>query len=161
MPQEIERKFLVDSEKLPPLKNPYSIRQGYLPGVQTATVRIRIRDDQAFLTLKGNTSGISRAEYEYAIALSDAEEMLKGFCDGLVVEKRRYLLWYEGYRWEIDLFEGENEGLVIAEIELSDAEERFAKPEWVAEEVSLDPKYRNSNLIRHPYREWERSSTEE
>lgn len=154
MAKEIERKFLVDREKLPPLETPHHIRQGYLPGVKTATVRIRISDTQAYLTLKGRATGLSRSEFEYSIPLCDAEEMLQEFCHTFTIEKRRYLLSYRGHTWEIDVFEGGNRGLIVAEIELSSEEEAFEVPEWVTEEVSFDPKYRNSNLISHPYTRW-------
>jgi len=154
MAKEIERKFLVDPEKLPPLKNPHTIKQGYIPGSLTATVRIRISDDDAYLTIKGRATGLTRSEFEYPIPLPDAQEMLEELCNGDVIKKKRYLFPYEGHLWEIDIFEGSNEGLIIAEIELSDENETFTKPEWITKEVSYDPKYRNSNLITYPYVEW-------
>ncbi len=154
MAKEIERKFLVDPEKLPALEDPHIIRQGYIPGSLTATVRIRISDNDAYLTIKGRATGLTRSEFEYPVPLSDARQMLEELCNGEVIEKKRYLLPYAGHVWEIDLFEGKNRGLIVAEIELSDENEIFKKPEWITEEVSYDPKYRNSNLIVHPYSSW-------
>ena len=156
MAEEIERKFLVDRQKLPSLENSHIIRQGYIPGTRTATVRIRTSNDKAYLTLKGKATGLTRSEFEYPVPMRDALLMLDEFCEGSVIEKKRYLVPYEGHTWEIDIFEGENEGLIVAEIELSDENEAFAKPEWVTREVSSDPKYRNSNLIMHPYTRWEK-----
>jgi adenylate cyclase len=157
MAKEIERKFLVDPEKLPSLKNPHTIRQGYIPGSLTATVRIRISDDDAYLTIKGRATGLTRSEFEYPVPLPDAQEMLEELCIKTLIEKKRYVVPYEDHLWEIDIFEGSNEGLIIAEIELSDESETFSKPEWVTKEVSHDPKYRNSNLITHPYSSWKAS----
>ena len=155
MAKEIERKFLVDFQKLPPLSNPYSIKQGYISGCISATVRIRIRNEEAFLTLKGKTNGLSRSEFEYPVPLSDAKQMLEELCSTAVIEKKRYHLNYQGHLWEIDIFEGTNRGLIVAEIELSHEDETFLKPEWVTQEVSSDVRYRNSNLITHPYSLWQ------
>ncbi len=153
MPKEIERKFLVDKTKLPPLPKPQRLVQGYIPSTH-ATIRIRIADDKAFLTLKGKTSGLTRSEFEYAIPLDEAEAMLEEFCLDTVIEKKRYILKYEGKRWEVDLFEGENEGLVLAEVEMQSEEEEILLPDWVGEEVSHDPRYRNVSLLSHPYGRW-------
>lgn len=155
MAKEIERKFLVAPEKLPSLENPHVIRQGYVSGCLTATVRIRISNDEAFLTLKGRATGVTRSEFEYPVPYSDAQQMIEELCKANVVEKKRYIIPYKGHQWEVDVFEGNNEGLIVAEIELSNEHEAFAKPEWLTEEVSYDPKYRNSNLIEHPYKTWE------
>ncbi len=153
MAQEIERKFLVDTTKLPPLPRPLIIKQGYIPA-QNATVRIRRTDDQAYLTIKGRATGLTRSEFEYPIPPSDAEAMLAELCEKPYIEKKRYLIKHQGHTWELDIFEGENEGLIIAEIELSSEDETFEKPEWVTQEVSDDPRYRNSYLIGHPYKTW-------
>ena len=153
MALEIERKFLVDTSKLPPLPKPYTIKQGYI-AARNATVRVRIRNKEAFLTLKGRTSGVTRSEFEYPVPLSDAEAMLTQLCERPYIDKKRYLLPYAGHTWELDIFEGENEGLIIAEIELSSEEEVFEKPEWVTVEVSDDPRYRNAYLVKHPFRTW-------
>ncbi len=154
MAKEIERKFLVDPAKLPPLKAPHAIRQGYLPGCQTATVRLRISNENAFLTLKGRAAGLSRSEFEYPVPLEDALEMLDELCGPAIIEKKRYLIPHEGHTWELDIFEGANEGLIVAEIELSAEKEPFVKPEWATQEVSFDTRYRNSNLISDPYNTW-------
>ncbi len=153
MATEIERKFLVDTAKLPPLPKPHIIKQGYVPA-NGVTVRVRLYDDNAFLTLKGRTQGVSRLEFEYPIPVSDAEEMLKALCMQPFIDKKRYEIIYAGHCWELDIFEGENQGLVIAEIELSNENESFEKPEWVTQEVSADPRYRNGNLVTKPYSQW-------
>jgi len=150
---EIERKFLVDTSKLPPLPEPYTIKQGYI-AAENATVRVRIRNKEAFLTLKGMTTGVSRSEFEYPIPLTDAEAMLGQLCEKPYIDKKRYLLEHAGHTWELDIFEGENEGLVIAEIELSSEEEAFKRPEWVTTEVSNDPRYRNAYLVKKPFKSW-------
>jgi len=153
MATEIERKFLVDTAKLPPLPKPHIIKQGYVPA-NGVTVRVRLYDEKAFLTLKGRTQGVSRLEFEYPIPVPDAEEMLKALCMQPFIDKKRYEIIHKGHCWELDIFEGENQGLVIAEIELSSENEPFEKPEWVTQEVSADPRYRNGNLITNPYSQW-------
>jgi len=153
MATEIERKFLVDTSKLPPLTEPNIIKQGYIPA-QDTTVRVRLSDQKAFLTLKGKTKGLTRSEFEYAIPVDDAIKMLDELCVKPYIEKKRYLIPYAGHTWELDIFEGENKGLVIAEIELSGEDEAFEKPDWVTQEVSHDPKYRNGRLVMHPYTTW-------
>ncbi len=153
MAQEIERKFLVHADKLPPLASPLIIKQGYIP-TQNATVRIRLSNDKAFLTIKGRAKGLARSEFEYPIPVADAEAMLQELCMHPYISKKRYLIEYTGHTWELDVFEGENEGLVVAEIELECEDETFEKPEWVAEEVSDDPRYRNAYLVKNPYNKW-------
>jgi adenylate cyclase len=153
MATEIERKSLVDVQKLPPLPSPAIIKQGYIPA-QNATVRVRLSNDQAFLTLKGRATGLTRSEFEYPVPVADAEAMLQELCVQPYIDKKRYLIEYEGHTWELDIFEGANEGLVIAEIELESEHEPFALPEWVEEEVSNDFRYRNANLVSHPYSQW-------
>jgi len=151
---EIERKFLIDKNKLPTLKNGYTIKQGYIPTVDHTTVRIRIRDKEAFLTIKGKSQGASRLEFEYPIPLSDAEEMLTNLCHSSLIEKTRYLIEHKEHTWEVDLFEGSNRGLIIGEIELEREDEDFSWPEWVTKEVTDDVRYFNSNLIKSPYTDW-------
>lgn len=151
---EIEHKFLIDKDKLPKLQNGYSIKQGYIQTIDHTTVRVRIRDKDAFLTIKGENKGATRLEFEYPIPINDANEMLKDLCNTSVIDKTRYLLKHEGHIWEIDIFEGENIGLVIAEIELENEDEAFTLPNWVTKEVTNDTKYFNSNLIEHPYSNW-------
>lgn len=151
---EIECKFLIDKTKLPTLKNGYAIKQGYIQTADHTTVRIRIRDKEAFLTIKGKSRGASRLEFEYPIPLKDAEEMLTNLCQSSHIEKTRYLVEHEGHTWEIDVFEGSNKGLIVAEIELESENEDFSLPEWVSEEVTHDTRYFNSNLIERPYTDW-------
>lgn len=151
---EIERKFLIDETKLPTLKNGYTIKQGYIQTVDHTTVRIRIRDKEAFLTIKGKSQGASRLEFEYPIPLSDAKEMLTNLCHASRVEKTRYLVEHGGHTWEVDIFEGSNQGLIIAEIELESEDEDFSLPEWVSEEVTQDKRYFNVNLVERPYTSW-------
>ena len=151
---EIERKFLIDADKLPPLSNGYTIKQGYIQTVDHTTVRVRIRDQEAFLTIKGKSVGASRLEFEYPIPLQDANDMLEVLCQSAVVEKRRYLIEHEGHTWEVDIFEGSNKGLVVAEVELDGEEEAFSLPFWVTKEVTDDVRYFNSNLVGNPYCDW-------
>lgn len=151
---EIECKFLIDKAKLPRLKNGYTIKQGYIQTVDHTTVRIRIRDKEAFLTIKGKSQGASRLEFEYPIPLNDAQEMLTNLCHSSLIEKTRYLVVHEGHTWEVDVFEGSNKGLIVAEIELEREDEDFSLPEWVSKDVTHDARYFNSNLIERPYQGW-------
>jgi len=150
MATEIERKFLFDPAKLPPLPEPYVIKQGYIPA-EGATVRIRTKNAKAFLTIKGKTNGIARSEFEYEIPLEDALAMLQELCAAPLIEKKRYELAYEGHLWEIDVFEGENEGLYLAEVELQSEDETFALPPWVTAEVTHDKRYYSANLRVLPF----------
>ena len=151
---EIERKFLVDETKLPTLQNGYTIKQGYIQTVDHTTVRIRISGKEAFLTIKGKSEGATRLEFEYPIPVSDAQEMLTNLCHASRVEKTRYFVEHEGHTWEVDVFEGSNQGLLIAEIELESEAEVFSLPEWVSEEVTEDVRYFNANLVENPYTSW-------
>jgi adenylate cyclase len=151
---EIERKFLINIEKLPKLTNGYTIKQGYIPTRDFTTVRIRIQDKEAFLTIKGKSQGASRLEFEYPIPLSDAESMLESLCTTSLIDKTRYILVHKGHTWEVDVFEGLNKGLILAEIELSSEDEAFELPEWVREEVTHDVRCFNSQLIENPYLRW-------
>lgn len=151
---EIERKFLIDKAFIGRLKNGYIIKQGYIKTVNYNTVRVRICDEEAFLTIKSSSNGAKRLEFEYPIPLQDAEEMLTNLCQKPLIDKKRYLIKHEGHLWEVDVFEGENEGLIVAEIELKSEDEAFSLPEWVSKEVTEDKKYANSNLIEHPYSKW-------
>lgn len=153
MGQEIERKFLVKEDLWRPQGTGSKVRQGYLPQAGELLVRIRTQDDRAFLTFKGRTTGITRTEFEYEIPAADAAELL-AFCQRPLIEKVRYLEEVAGHLWEIDCFYGENEGLIVAEIELQSEDEPFAHPDWLGEEVSGDPRYYNANLAEHPYRAW-------
>ena len=149
---EIERKFLVN-EKWKPEGRSIHVKQGYLPGTGPMLVRVRQEDSRAFLTLKGRTEGVTRSEYEYEIPMTDAGELLAR-CAEPIIEKTRYLIPSGKHTWEVDVFFGANEGLIVAEIELSDENEPFDKPVWVGAEVSGDPRYYNSNLASRPYSEW-------
>jgi len=152
VPVEIERKFLVDGNSW---RNGQGIRicQGYLNRDKERTVRVRLSGEKAFLTIKGMNSGATRAEYEYEIPVSHAEELLK-ICDGPVLEKIRYVVDYNGIIWEVDEFLGENEGLIVAEVELKSEDQSFDRPDWIGSEVTADPRYFNSNLCSHPYCKW-------
>ena len=147
---EIERKFLV-KEGWQPTGESVSIKQGYLPGTGPMLVRIRLEDQRALLTLKGRTEGVTRSEYEYEIPVQDAQELL---LRKKVVEKTRYFVIHGDYTWEVDVFAGANKGLVVAELELSDEDEAFDRPDWLGAEVSSDARYYNSNLAEHPFSEW-------
>jgi adenylate cyclase len=152
---EIERKFLVDLNCWKPsgLRG-RPLRQGYLARGGKCTVRVRTSDQNAWLTLKGPTIGISRSEYEYAIPLADGLELLKEFCLDSTVEKIRYDVVISGAHFEVDVFTGANAGLVVAEIELDDPEQTFPRPDWLGVEVSHDPRYRNAELARNPWSKW-------
>lgn len=152
MPQEIERKFLVLGSDWH-TGDPLRISQGYLNRDKDRTVRVRISGTQAFLTVKGITTGATRSEFEYEIPLSDAEALLR-MCDGPLVEKLRHRVQHGAHTWEIDEFLGENRGLVVAEIELRGEAESFVRPPWLADEVTHDARYFNSNLATHPFTRW-------
>lgn len=152
MATEIERKFLVKGEDWRQAK-PMRLSQGYLNRDKERTVRVRIADDKAFLTIKGKTQGISRAEFEYGIPVADAQQLLK-LSDGPIVEKWRHIVPHQGRKWEVDEFLGENAGLVVAEIELEQEDQAFEQPSWLGEEVTQDPRYSNSNLSANPYNRW-------
>jgi adenylate cyclase len=154
MGKEIERKFLVKGDVWRDLAKGTSYRQGYLNSAKERTVRIRTINDQAFLTVKGLTVGATRAEYEYEIPLADCNAMLDALAEKPIIEKKRYKVPSAGLTWEIDEFFGENAGLIVAEVELESEGQAFRKPEWVGEEVTADPRYFNSNLIKHPYTRW-------
>ena len=153
MSREIERKFLVADDGWGPADDGSLQRQGYLAITETGTVRVRIEGGCAVLNLKSAQKGLTRAEYEYEIPLADGEEILATLC-GFVVEKTRYRRTHAGHLWEVDVFHGENEGLVVAEVEIESEETEVRLPPWVGEEVSLDERYRVAYLSRHPYRAW-------
>ncbi|MEA1953672.1 MAG: CYTH domain-containing protein [Campylobacterota bacterium] len=153
MAQEIERKFLVNIDKLPTLPIGDIIKQGYIP-TEGITVRIRIRNTLAYLTIKGKANGLSRLEFEYPIPLMDAQQILTELCSHPLIEKTRYLIAYEKHTWELDIFDGDNRGLIVAEIELKNENESFKKPKWIKEEVSYDKRYRNSELLKTPFNTW-------
>jgi CYTH domain-containing protein len=155
MGYEIERKFLVKGDYKPQSFERFSVRQGYLSLSGMSTIRVRIKGGKAFITVKSalTEGNIKRHEWEYEIPVEDAAEMLL-LCEGAVVEKNRHLVDYGGHLFEVDEFFGDNEGLVIAEIELEDENEPFDRPEWLGEEVTGTARYYNSYLSGHPYKEW-------
>lgn len=156
MAQEIERKFLVTSNRWKAEAEGKAYCQGYIAtAVVGQSVRIRIAGEAAYLTIKGPTSGLSRAEFEYSIPISDAEEMLQTLCDRPLIQKVRYRLPIGPVVWEIDEFQGENAGLIVAEVELSDETQTVVLPDWLGEEVSGDPKYYNASLVKRPYLSWD------
>ena len=151
---EIERKYLVVGDEWRQLGTGGEFRQGYLSTVKERTVRVRVIGNQGFLTVKGITVGATRTEYEYEIPVDDARAMLADLCEQPVIEKIRYAIDWEGLTWEIDEFLGVNSGLVVAEVELEDADREIDLPEWVGEDVTEDPRYFNSNLVARPYSTW-------
>lgn len=151
---EIERKFLVKGTSFLEGVSGKKIQQGYLSNSAQKSVRVRRKGDKAYLTIKGGAQGLTRAEYEYAIPVEDAEAMLSGMCEGSIISKTRYEISHEGKIWEVDVFEGDNIGLVVAEIELTREDEGFARPDWVGAEVSDDARYLNASLSKRPYKDW-------
>ena len=155
MSVEIERKFLVKNENWKSsVRSEKSLKQGYLSRAGQVTLRARISGDKAWLTLKGASEGISRLEFEYEIPRADAEAMLARLCADPPIEKTRYLIDHAGHTWELDVFDGANAGLVMAEIELSSEDEAFDLPGWAGDEVSDDPRYYNASLSKNPYKNW-------
>lgn len=151
---EIERKFLVIAERLPRLQHGERIVQAYIPTANRSTVRVRLCDARAYLTLKGPIEGISRSEFEYHIPLEDAQQILAELCAPQRIEKTRYNLMHRGKVWEVDVFEGANKGLILAEIELPSETTDFELPTWVGTEVSADLRYSNQALMQAPWPQW-------
>ncbi|CAN5116522.1 CYTH domain-containing protein [soil metagenome] len=155
MAQEIERKFLVDKEKWAATQKPLGrlYRQGYLLTDLNKTIRVRLTDTEGYLTIKGKNDGQTRAEYEYSIPAADAKELLDAFASS-ELSKIRYELLFDNKIWEVDEFLGENEGLIVAEIELLSEDEKFTLPAWIGREVTGEIKYYNSNLTLVPFKNW-------
>jgi adenylate cyclase len=155
MPTEIERKFLIDHIKWNALAKPQGkvYKQGYILSEEKRTVRIRVTPDAAYIALKGAAKGISRSEYEYAIPIAEGNKILENFATS-TVEKTRYNINYAGHLWEVDVFSGDNQGLVVAEIELKSEDEQFEKPDWIGDEVSHEGRYSNASLSVKPYKSW-------
>jgi CYTH domain-containing protein len=151
--KEIEKKFLVRGQQWQSLATGVLFRQGYLNSTKERVVRVRTMGEVAALTIKGITVGATRLEFEYDIPLADAEQLLE-LCEQPLIEKTRYKIPHEGLIWEVDQFHGVNQGLVVAECELESEQQAIAKPDWVADEVTGDPRYFNSNLITHPFSTW-------
>lgn len=154
-PLEIERKFLLvgESWRSQVVGEPKRLSQGYLCADAEKSVRVRLAGDFATLTVKGSRNGISRLEMQYTIPAADAERML-ALCLRPLIDKTRYIVQHDGMRWEVDIFHGENEGLRVAEVELESENQSITLPEWVGEEVSLDARYYNSQLVREPFCKW-------
>lgn len=153
---EIERKFLITSEKfIDQSHTKYEIAQGYLNSNPERTVRIRIRDKQGFITVKGKSTqdGTTRFEWEKEIDYNEAQQLLL-LCEDYIISKTRYLVTCGQHTFEIDIFHGDNKGLIIAEIELSDANEKFEKPEWLGEEITSQKQYYNSYIANTPFKNW-------
>ena len=155
MAQEIERKFLVKGDFKNFAKKETRITQGYLSSVPERTVRVRIKGEKGFITIKGigNESGASRYEWEKEIPTNEVKELLS-ICEPGIIDKTRFLVEAGEHTYEVDEFYGENEGLTVAEVELSSEEEKFDKPEWLGEEVTGDVKYYNSMLMKNPFSKW-------
>ncbi len=153
MGTEIERKYLVKGTEWKKLASGKRYCQGYIATVGKQTVRVRIAGEQGYLTIKGASVGSVRSEFEYPIPVEDAEEMLNTLCDRPLIEKIRYKIPYQNFIWEVDEFLGENQGLIIAEVELEREDQVVPLPNWIDKQVS-DPKYFNSNLVKHPYSKW-------
>ena len=156
MGKEIERKFLVTGMPWVGQKG-VRIIQGYLSLNPERTVRVRLVENKGVLTIKGKNKGAVRLEYEYSIPKFEAKELLENLCEGSLIEKMRYRLEVGEVVFEIDEFFGDNEGLIVAEVELKSEDQEFTKPEWLGEETTQDPRYFNSNLVSHPYKQWKES----
>lgn len=154
MPHEIERKYLVDRGRWTPQGAGVHLVQGYLSSQPERTVRVRIAGDAAKLTIKGITTGITRIELEYDIPTIDAKLMLDTLCERPLIDKHRYTEDVAGRTWEIDIFHGDNDGLLIAEVELASETDTVELPAWAGREVSDDPRYYNANLLKAPYSSW-------
>jgi adenylate cyclase len=157
MPQEIERKFLICHDLWDALPKPEGriFRQGYILTDPQKTIRVRLTTTKAYLTIKGLTTGASRLEYEYEIPRQEATELLDHFA-ATELSKTRYMLDFKNKTWEIDVFSGDNTGLIVAEIELQSEDELFDLPEWIDEEVTGDARYYNANLTLNPYCNWDK-----
>ena len=154
MAKEIERKFLIADDSWRQGASGLRYRQGYLTTEPSRTVRVRMAGEKGYLTIKGKSSGAARLEYEYEIPAADANEMLDGLCLRPIIEKVRYKVTYAGMTWEIDEFEGDNAGLLIAEVELETEDQQVELPVWIGEEVTGDQRYYNASLIARPFNTW-------
>ena len=155
MALEIEHKFLLkNNDWKKNITKSSRYKQGYLISDNKKSIRIRTSNDKAWLNIKSATIGTHRHEYEYEIPFSEGEEILNTLCEKPLIEKTRHLVPYNQHTWEIDVFTGDNEGLVVAEIELTYVDEPFSKPAWIDKEVSDDLRYYNNQLCKHPYKNW-------
>lgn len=152
---EIERKFLIKNDNWKSyIKEEVQIKQGYLNSEKERTVRVRIYNDKGVITVKGKNNNLTRKEFEYTIPLDDALQMLQ-LAEKPIIEKTRYIIYNNKNTWEIDVFDGINKGLIIAEIELESEFQEIDIPDWIGKEVSTDPKYYNASLISNPYNNWD------
>jgi adenylate cyclase len=158
MVKEIERKFLVKGDAWRAIAKGTTYRQGYLNSAKERTVRIRVADAKAFITIKGPTVGATRSEYEYEIPFDEGNAMLETLAEKPLIEKTRYKIPVGNLTWEIDEFLGENAGLIVAEVELKSEDQILDKPAWVGEEVTNDPRYFNANLVKNPFTRWQLSA---
>ena len=151
---EIERKFLLKNTDWQDVAGAGQvIKQGYLSLVKERTVRVRVKDAKGFLTIKGKTVNTTRVEFEYEIPLAEAEALLN-LCEGAIIDKTRYNIVAKNLVWEVDVFEGDNKGLVVAEVELESEAQEINLPDWIGEEVSADSRYYNANLVTNPFKTW-------
>jgi len=155
--KEIERKYQVKLDAWVPQGEGIHFKQGYLNSQKERVVRVRIEGTRAKLTIKGITTGVTRSEFEYAIPVEDAALLLDNLCEQPLIDKHRHKEVHFGKTWEIDVFHGLNEGLVVAEIELASEDEAITLPAWAGPEVSSDPRYFNSNLLKNPYNTWNKA----
>jgi adenylate cyclase len=151
---EIERKFLVKNNAWRKGAKGVLYQQGYLSTDPSRTVRIRLEGTVGKLTIKGKKVGLAGDEFEYDIPWNDSTYLLKKICKQPIIKKKRYKISYEGAIWEVDVFEGENKGLILAEVELDSASQKIRIPEWIGKEVTGDRRFRNANLVTHPYSKW-------
>lgn len=157
---EIERKFLLKSDAWRQNAQGQKYLQAYINQEPGRTVRVRITEENSYLTIKGQPSekngkpGAAKLEFEYIIPQTDAEEMIEKLCSGPIINKTRYRVQYKGFIWEVDEFYGDNEGLILAEIELEHEEQQFEIPPWIGKEVTADKRYYNARLSKYPYSEW-------
>jgi adenylate cyclase len=152
--KEIEFKFLVTNDEWRNKAKGIKYKQGYLSTDPERVVRIRLDGNAGILTIKGKRKGPEADEFEYEIPKKDAEYMLDNLCLKPLIEKTRYKIEFEGNIWEVDEFHGVNEGLILAEIEVSSKDQKFQKPLWIGKDVTNDPRYRNANLVANPYSKW-------
>jgi adenylate cyclase len=152
--QEIEYKFLVKSGNWKMNSTGIYLKQGYLTTDSKRTVRVRMEGEISKLTIKGEKTGPSGKEFEYEIPNEDAFYILENLCIKPIIEKKRYKIIYDGFTWDVDEFLAENKGLVVAEIELESEDQTFNKPDWVGDNVTNDPKYKNANLVKNPFKNW-------
>lgn len=157
MGKEIERKFLVRNDDFKKLATGVLYIQGFLSTTKERVVRVRVIDEKAYLTIKGISKGATRTEFEYDIPLRDAKVMLDELCNKPIIKKYRYKIPFDDLIWEVDVFLNENEGLIIAEVELPYENKKIELPDWIGKEVTEDQKYFNSNLVINPYSTWKKT----